>query len=111
MNFKIEGIVKVVFDTLTLGNGFQKREVVITVGTDKYPQDIKIEFLKDDVSVLDGVGIGDTAKIDFTLSGNEWKGKYFTNLVGKSITTTKAVKVTAATAETKVAESDDDLPF
>jgi hypothetical protein len=52
MDLQLEVTVKVIMDTQTFDIGFQKREFVITTG-DKYPQDIKLELLKDKTSLID----------------------------------------------------------
>ena len=47
MSYNIEGTVKVIEATMTFDSGFQKREIVITTQDDKFPQDVKLEFVKD----------------------------------------------------------------
>lgn len=75
----MEGQIKVIYDTQTFGSGFQKREFVITT-EDKYPQDIKFEFVKDKCTVLDGYEAGTKVKVFFDIRGNEYKERYFVNL-------------------------------
>lgn len=67
-------------DTQTFGSGFTKREFVVTVGDDRYPQDIKMEFVKDKTSLLDKYRPGLRVKIGFDLRGGEHNGRYYVNL-------------------------------
>jgi hypothetical protein len=113
MLYTFEGTVKEVMETQTWDSGFKKREIVIT-SDDKFPQDVKFEFLKDSTLTLDNVNVGDEVIINFSIRGNEYKGKYYVNLNGQTID----VKGAAATTKTKKIEtvipdhsSDDDIPF
>ena len=81
MGYEIEGTIKVIMDTQTYGSGFTKREFVITVADDKYPQDIKLELVKDKVSLVDRLRPGQTVVAKFNLRGNENNGKYYNSLV------------------------------
>lgn len=67
-------------DTQTFGSGFTKREFVVTVGDDRYPQDIKMEFVKDKTAVLDKFRPGARVKVGFDLRGGEHNGRYYVNL-------------------------------
>ena len=105
--YTMEGAVKVINETQTWDSGFKKREIVITTD-DQYPQDVKFEFLKDSVNLLDGVKIGDSAVVSFTIRGNEYQGKYYVNL------TANGIKVNGETKKAEVVtqdSSDDDIPF
>lgn len=79
--YTMEGVVKVVMDEQTFDSGFTKREFVVTTKEDKYPQDIKFEAVKDRTSILKGINAGDQVTVTFDLRGNEYKGKYYVNLV------------------------------
>lgn len=115
MSYNIEGTVKLINDTQTFDSGFQKREIIITTQDDKFPQDVKLEFVKDSVTKLDEFKAGDFVKVAFSIRGNEYNGKYYVNLSAFAIAHTKAdgtiIPTTPVKAEFKVAESDDDLPF
>ncbi len=80
MSFEIEGTLKVILDTQTFGSGFTKREFVITIGDDKYPQDIKMELVKDKTALLDKFKIGQRVKLAFDLRGGEHNGRYYVNV-------------------------------
>lgn len=80
MGYEIEGTIKVIMDIMTFGSGFTKREFVITSGDDKYPQDIKMEFVKDKTALLDRFRPGQRVKVGFEIRGNENNGKYYVSL-------------------------------
>ena len=77
--FEMEGSVSLICDELTWESGFRKREFVIRTH-DAYPQDVKIECTQDRTSLLDGVQVGDTVKVSFSIRGSTWNGRHFTNL-------------------------------
>ena len=77
----ITGKVKVIMDEVSFPSGFSKREFVVTIDEDsKYPQDIKLELVKDKCSLLDAVNEGDTVDVGYNLQGNEYNGKYYPTL-------------------------------
>ncbi len=80
MAYEISGTVKVVFDTQTFASGFSKREFVLTTD-DKFPQDVKLECLKEKAALLEGVEAGQRVKVWFDVNGREYNGRYFVNLV------------------------------
>lgn len=123
--FEIEGKVKVLFDTQTLGSkGFTKREFVITT-REKYPQDVKIECTMDRTSLLDQVSVGEDVLVKFNIRGNEYNDRYYINLQAWSITklgndsgqagssgnTTSSMPPAAPFNEDDLSGADDDLPF
>ena len=79
--YTLNGVVKVIMDEQTFGSGFAKREFVVTTKEDKYPQDIKFEAVKDRMAILNGVTPGDEVTVTFDLRGNEYKDRYYVNLV------------------------------
>ena len=122
-HYLFEGIVKQVFETQAFKNNFSKREVIVS-SDEKYPQDVKFEFTDDNgISVLDSFEIGEKVTVAFLLKGNEYNGKFFTNLRGIAIAAiedgkAKMKEVTKTTkVETKLSKSDEDdddddnLPF
>ena len=117
MMYQLEGTVKVIMETQTFDSGFTKREIVVTTD-EQYPQDVKMEFIKDSVEQLDALKAGDAVKVNFVLSGREWTSpqnevKYFTNLKGLTISKMNAGEAgTTATAVADIPEAtEDDLPF
>ena len=56
MTMKIQGKVKVIGEVQVIGSkGFKKRELVITVPDEKYPQHILVEFIQDKTALLNDV--------------------------------------------------------
>jgi hypothetical protein len=78
-SYELSGKLKVVMETQTFGSGFTKREFVVTT-EEQYPQEIKFELIKEKTSAVDSYRPGDRVKVSFNLRGNEYNGKYFTNL-------------------------------
>lgn len=77
---EIVGKIIVIKETQTFGTkGFQKREFVVEVPDDKYPQKIPLEFTKDKCDVLDNFSVGQEVKVQFNLRGSEYNGRYFLN--------------------------------
>ena len=72
--YELEGTIKVIFDTMTFNSGFTKREFVVTTTDQKYPQDIKLQCVKEKTETLDSVKAGDKVK------GSFWRGNMTTNL-------------------------------
>lgn len=80
MAYELEGTIKVIMDIHTSPSGFTKREFVVTVGADRYPQDIKLEFVKDKVALLERYQAGQRVKVEFDIRGNEHNGRYYVSL-------------------------------
>jgi single-strand DNA-binding protein len=78
--FELEGTLKHLFDTQTFASGFAKREFVVEVPDGKYPQMLKFECVKDKITMLDGVKIGDAVKVAFDIRGSEYKERFYVNL-------------------------------
>lgn len=78
--FDISGTIKKIFEEQTFGSGFNKREFVLTTSTERYPQDIKFELVKEKVSLLEPLKEGDQIKVFFDIRGREWKENYYVNL-------------------------------
>ena len=77
--YEIEGRIKTIFDAQTFASGFTKRDFVVTT-EEEYPQDVKLECIKDRCSLLEGMAEGDRVLAAFNLRGNEYNGRYFVNL-------------------------------
>jgi hypothetical protein len=80
-NFELTGTLKTLMDLQTFASGFTKREFVMEVKDGKYPQMIKFECVKDKTAILDGLSIGDEITVTFDIRGNEFKERYYVNLV------------------------------
>ena len=90
MSYEIQGKVKLLPDTQTVGSGFKKRELLLTTDDEKYPQDISIEFLQEKIELLDSITVGQIVTINFNIRGREYNGKYFNNLTGWKISTAES---------------------
>ena len=117
---KVEGRIKVIGKTQEIGSkGFKKRELVVTVPDDKFPQHIPIQFIQDKVVLLDNLQVTQYVKVDVNLTGREWVSpqgevKYFGSIQGWKIEVqpqSEIPKPPFETAEDLAQEQPDDLPF
>ena len=120
MAFELSGNVKLVQEPQTFGSGFTKREFVVTVEDEKYPQDISLECVQDKVSLLDTLQPGDEVKVTFDIRGREYNGRYFNNLQAWRVESSTGASTGSSAApdeekpplpEHEPAEPEDDLPF
>ncbi len=82
---EIRGKVLAVLDEWRNSAGtFWKREVVVETGY-RFPNPIKVTFLKDATSHLDGVKEGDCVSIPYMLNGREYDGRYYMDIVGAGL--------------------------
>ncbi len=93
MSYELSGSVKKVFELQTFPSGFSKRELVVTTD-ERYPQDIKIDFLKEKAEMLDDLAEGEAVTVHFDIRGREYNGRFFTDLSGWRID--KGAKAAAA---------------
>jgi len=84
----IVGKIKEMSDTQTFSSGFSKREIVVTT-EEKFPQDIKIEFMKERADALSSYKVGDEVSVEYNLRGSEYQGRYFVNVLGWKIEKTQ----------------------
>lgn len=116
--YEVEGTIKVIQDTQTFDSGFTKREFVVTT-EEKYPQDIKLECIKEKISLLDEAQAGTRVKVSFDLRGKEYNGRYFVNLHAWKIENLDVASAGAADGERAPvpddafapADEEEDLPF
>jgi hypothetical protein len=78
--YETSGKLKWIGSVQSFPSGFSKREFVVTTASDKYPQDLKFEIVKDKCALLDPFEIGEDVEVSFDIRGNEYNGKYFVNL-------------------------------
>jgi single-strand DNA-binding protein len=97
---ELTGKIKLINPTQSFDSGFSKREFVLTT-KDQYPQDIKIEVVKDKCDLLNSFNPGDDIKVSINLKGNEYNGKYYVSIQGWKIERLEGVKE----------EDKSDLPF
>ena len=89
MAYEITGTIKKIFDTQTFNSGFFKREFVVTT-EDRFPQDIKLDCLKEKAEQLEQFKEGDRVKVSFDIRGREYNGRFFTDLSAWKIETQDA---------------------
>ena len=102
--FELKGALKVLGQTQEFSGGFKKRELVITTEGD-YPQDIKLEVVKDKCDLLDKLSLGQTIKVGFNVRGNEYNGKYYVNLQAWKI------EAVGSAPQQSQADSGDEIDF
>jgi hypothetical protein len=83
MHYVIDGVILEISETEKFSSGFKKREIIIK--TDEEQQELKIDFVQDNVEKLDLFKVGESVMIAFTITCNKYQGKYFTNLRGIAI--------------------------
>jgi hypothetical protein len=79
MAYEISGTIKKIFDRQDFPSGFYKQEFVVTT-EDRFPQDIKLDCLKEKVDLLKDLKEGDAVKVHFDIRGREWNERYFVDL-------------------------------
>ena len=107
---KITAPVHEVMETQTFDSGFQKRILVLKT-TGDYPQTLPFEFVKDKVSLLDDLTVGQVVTVDYDIRGNEYNGRYYVNLSAWRIDKTESVNDVTANAARAEVKGSDDLPF
>ena len=112
--YELIGRVKEIFDRQVFSSGFSKREFVVTT-EENYPQDIKLECVKDRCELLADVAVGNRVEVRFNLRGNEYRERYYVNLQAWRITrmdesTGSEAPLPEDTTDYSVAQPDDD-PF
>lgn len=116
-SYEFEGTVKEIFDTQTFPSGFTKREFVVTDDDERYPQDIKFGMIKNNCALLDSIHKSDRVRVTFSLRGNLYNGRYYTDLQAFKIETLEADGSSSEPipqpADDFVGDelSDDDMPF
>lgn len=126
---QITGIIADIQEVEQVTDNFSKRVLVVQT-QEQYPQELAVEFINNNVNLLNNLGVGETVEVDVNIRGRKWtnpkdgKDVYFTTLNGwriKSLTESAApsVPTTApaptqppvASAQAQAAPEDDDLPF
>ncbi len=123
MKIEITGRVDEIKDEETRGT-FTKREIWLTIDAgDKYPQQISVEFQKQNAGKLDNVRQGDDVTIAADLRGREYNGRRYNSLVGWKIEINaeqgarpqtpmdEGAAAVAGSVPKQEAEDDSALPF
>lgn len=120
--FEMDCVVVKIMDTETFPSGFSKRNIVVKT-EDRYPQDILVEFLKDNAKMVEPLKEGMRIKLSFDLRGREYNGRYFVSVAGWKVVNLDAVEAASqdsAAASEPVSsvlppevdiEDDENLPF
>jgi hypothetical protein len=113
--FKIKATVKRVGQTAQVSEKFSKRELVVEIADDKYPQVVSFEFTQDKCALLDGIMEGQEVEVSFALRGREWTNengdvRVFNTLNGFRVEGGSAPVVAAAVVNT-TEDDESDLPF
>ncbi len=106
MLYEMTGTVKLVKETQTFNSGFTKREFVLTVEDDRYPQEIALACIKDGCARLDEVKAGERLRVLFNIRGREYQGRHFVNLEA-----VKLERLDASAADAVDAPDADEPPL
>ncbi|MEX0331611.1 MAG: DUF3127 domain-containing protein [Puniceicoccaceae bacterium] len=79
MAYELNGTIKKIFDQQDFPSGFYKQEFVVTTD-ERFPQDIKLDCLKEKVEMLKDFQEGSAVKVSFDIRGREWNDRYFVDL-------------------------------
>jgi hypothetical protein len=77
---EITGKAKFVGETQTFDSGFQKRLLIVEYQEEgsQYANDIGFDLLKDNISKLDGIAVGDEVEVKFNLArAREYQSKWY----------------------------------
>ena len=120
---QVSGKLIILNDTQTFPSGFSKREFVIETPGD-YPQQIKLEAVKDKCAAFDSIPLGSILAVDFNIRGNEYNGKYYVNLQSWKVEVTergsgapepkpeeRRTSAGGPVSDDSDFKDDDDIPF
>ena len=118
MSYQLTGTIKMIGDVQTFASGFSKRDFVV-ITEERFPQEIKLECLKEKASLLDSLAEGQRVTVHFDIGGREYNGRHFVNLNAWKIETADADgSAPAADASEEPIPEDttdytekDDIPF
>jgi hypothetical protein len=85
MGIEAIGKLHTIFATKQVSERFSKREFVLELADQKFPQTVLFQLTGDRCSQLDQLQVGDQVRVDFSLRGREWRSpqgelKYFNSL-------------------------------
>jgi hypothetical protein len=85
MGIEAIGKLHTIFDTKQVSDRFSKREFVLELSDQKWPQTVLFQLTGDRCSQLDQLNVGDQVRVEFSLRGREWRSpsgelKYFNSL-------------------------------
>lgn len=79
---QIAGRVTKIGDVQTSSTGKSSWRTLVVETGDKWPNPIPVTFRKDDMAKLDAVRVGDAVTVGYKLSGREWNGRNYVDVVG-----------------------------
>lgn len=110
---EIKGTIIKVGELETYKNDFTKKSVVLKT-EEKYPQELQIDFIKDNIRKIDTIQVGNKVTIGYNLRGRKYTkdgvDKWFTSIEGWIVTYHEKVD-TPSKPEPVVEIDNDDLPF
>ena len=106
------GAIIAIEPTQQVKDTFRKREFVIELEYEKYPQQIKFQVTQDRCDTLNDFKVGQVVNVKFNLRGRPFQNKegntvYFTNLEAWRIEAAGSVAV----GDTDKTKSFEDVPF
>ncbi len=120
MAYELTGKIKKIFDRQDFPSGFYKQEFVVTTD-ERFPQDIKLDCLKEKVDLLNDLQEGSEVKVHFDIRGREWNERYYVDLsawkiepAGEGSENGSRGAEQAVPAEDPASygvEDDEDIPF
>lgn len=78
---QINGKVTEVSNVIQINDSFTKKELIIKT-SDKYPQEMKFDFLNKAIDTLGGIKVNDDVEVFFNIRSSKFNNKYYNNLVG-----------------------------
>ena len=122
--YTLRGEIKVINDVQQVTDSFRKREFVVIDASGQYAQTILFQAVQERADLLNNFKVGDVVEVTFFLRGREWTNpkdgtvRFFNSLDVWKVDAVSAAaeggsgeEASAGSAETFVAEGDDDLPF
>jgi len=116
-DFKVEGVLKHIGDTITVSEKFSKREFVLTVPHDQYPQHVSFQLTQAKCDNINSFSVGQSVTVSFNLRGREWTSpqgevKYFNTLEAWRIEGASSQPIPEAIeVTTPIPGDDEELPF
>jgi len=92
MSYELTGIVKQIGEVVIHKNDFRKLQFVVTVDDGRFPQEIGLSLLGDNVERITSVSEGDRVTVIWNLRGNEYNNKHYVDLVAWKIDLMEAGK-------------------
>ena len=115
-DFKVEGVLKHIGDTVTVSEKFSKREFVLTVPHDQYPQHVSFQLTQAKCDNINSFSVGQSVTVSFNLRGREWSSpqgevKYFNTLEAWRIEVATAQSAPEVIEALPIPGDDEELPF